>query len=160
MTGDNAAVTDLECLNSWNCVAAVRSSRHYIARVAGQALNIGVFVDQSYDIGRIEDVHFNPWFSVHSPFICKDGCHRPLTAQPIQLGVLPSAKPTNTNSTSCTVSGRQRIGVQPAPRSSRPAAPLNHTNAKAIAVAEHGAWFTRSLGLSPRESASPKTAPC
>ena len=75
MKGDNAAATDLECLNSWNCVAAVQSSRHYIARVAGQALNIGVFVDQSYDIGRIEDVHFNPWFSVHSPFIYHQTTH-------------------------------------------------------------------------------------
>ena len=75
MKGDNSAVTDLECLNSWNCVAAVQSSRHYIARVQGQALNIGVFVDQSYDIGRIEDVHFNPWFSVKAPFIYHQTSH-------------------------------------------------------------------------------------
>jgi hypothetical protein len=35
--------------------------RHYIARIHGQPLNIGVFVDSTYDIGRIENVHFNPW---------------------------------------------------------------------------------------------------
>lgn len=28
--------------------------------------NIGIFVDATYDIGRIEDVHWNPWFSVSS----------------------------------------------------------------------------------------------
>ena len=66
---------DLECLNSWNCIASVKSSRHYIARVNGQALNIGIFIDQSYDIGRIEDVHFNPWFSVQAPFIYHQTSH-------------------------------------------------------------------------------------
>ncbi len=25
---------------------------------------MGIFVDQTYDIGRIEDVHWNPWFSM------------------------------------------------------------------------------------------------
>ncbi len=35
--------------------------RHYIARIQGQPLNIGVFIDSTYDIGRIENVHFNPW---------------------------------------------------------------------------------------------------
>lgn len=31
-------------------------------------MNIGVFVDETYDIGRIEDVHFNPWYSSKTPF--------------------------------------------------------------------------------------------
>lgn len=35
----------------------------------GQPLNIGLFVDETYDIGRIEDVHWNPWFSNKSPFV-------------------------------------------------------------------------------------------
>jgi hypothetical protein len=50
-------------------VAAVNAHRHYIARVQGHPINIGVFVDETYDIGRIEDVHFNPWFSSATPFI-------------------------------------------------------------------------------------------
>ena len=29
----------------------------------GQPLLLGIIVDQTYDIGRIEDVHWNPWFS-------------------------------------------------------------------------------------------------
>ena len=24
----------------------------------------GVYVDETYDIGRIEDVHWNPWYSI------------------------------------------------------------------------------------------------
>jgi hypothetical protein len=69
MAGTNSAVQDIECLNCWDAVAAVGAGRHYIARVQGQPLNIGVFVDQTYDIGRIEDVHFNPWWSDAQPMI-------------------------------------------------------------------------------------------
>ena len=69
MSGNNAAVMDVELLGSYNGINATKAHRHYIARVQGQPLNIGVFVDSTYDIGRIEDVHFNPWFSVGHPFI-------------------------------------------------------------------------------------------
>jgi hypothetical protein len=30
-------------------------------------LHIGVFVDEIYDIGRIENVHWNPWWSLNTP---------------------------------------------------------------------------------------------
>jgi hypothetical protein len=67
-SANNAAVTDVELLGAWNGVAAVAAHRHYIARVQGQPLNIGVFVDETYDIGRIENVHWNPWYSDAHPF--------------------------------------------------------------------------------------------
>jgi hypothetical protein len=69
LTSDNAAVLDVECLNCWNFIRAVGSGRHYLARIQGQPINIGVFVDETYDIGRIENVHFNPWFSVHPDYL-------------------------------------------------------------------------------------------
>ena len=59
LTSDNAAVMDVECLNCYNFVRAVGAARHYIARLQGQPINIGVFVDETYDIGRIENVHFS-----------------------------------------------------------------------------------------------------
>lgn len=74
-SADNAAVADIELLGAWNGVAAVGSHRHYIARVQGQPLNIGVFVDETYDIGRIEDVHFNPWYSDAHPFVWHQTTH-------------------------------------------------------------------------------------
>ena len=37
--GNNAAVTDIECLNCWNAVRAVGAGRHYIARIQGQPIN-------------------------------------------------------------------------------------------------------------------------
>eukprot|EP00485_Elphidium_margaritaceum_P011224 CAMPEP_0202703668 /NCGR_PEP_ID=MMETSP1385-20130828/16485_1 /ASSEMBLY_ACC=CAM_ASM_000861 /TAXON_ID=933848 /ORGANISM="Elphidium margaritaceum" /LENGTH=428 /DNA_ID=CAMNT_0049361559 /DNA_START=19 /DNA_END=1302 /DNA_ORIENTATION=- len=62
LNGNNAAVQDVELLNSYIGIFAAPAPRHYIARVQGQPIRIGVFVDEVYDIGRIEDVHFNPWF--------------------------------------------------------------------------------------------------
>lgn len=50
---DNAWVTDVELLGAWNGIAAVNAHRHYVARVQGQPINIGIFVDATYDIGRL-----------------------------------------------------------------------------------------------------------
>jgi hypothetical protein len=33
LAGNNAALIDVEMLGCWNCIAAVYSARHYIARV-------------------------------------------------------------------------------------------------------------------------------
>ena len=69
MDGNNAAVTDVELLGSWRGINATGAGRHYIARVQGQPIDLGVFVDQTYDIGRMENIHFNPWFSSSQPFM-------------------------------------------------------------------------------------------
>jgi hypothetical protein len=61
MSGNNNAVVDVELLNVWNGIQAVGAARHYISRVQGQPANIGIFIDQIYDIGRVENVHWNPW---------------------------------------------------------------------------------------------------
>jgi hypothetical protein len=64
MRGKNPAVLDVELLNPYNGIDASDNERHLIRDVQGQPLRRGIFVDQIYDIGRIEDVHFNPWWSV------------------------------------------------------------------------------------------------
>ena len=69
MEGNNAAVTDCELLGSWRGINATAAHRHYIARIQGQPIDLGVYIDQTYDIGRMENVHFNPWFSSSQPFI-------------------------------------------------------------------------------------------
>lgn len=63
MRGKNPAVLDVEILNPYNGIDATQNERHLIRNVHGQPLRRGVLVDQIYDIGRIENVHFNPWFS-------------------------------------------------------------------------------------------------
>jgi hypothetical protein len=63
MRGKNPAVLDVEMLNPYNGIDASKNERHLIRNVQGQPLRRGVWVDSIYDIGRIENVHFNPWWS-------------------------------------------------------------------------------------------------
>ena len=60
----NRPVLEVELLNPYNGIDASRNDRHLIRDVQGQPLRRGIFVDDIYDIGRIEDVHFNPWWSL------------------------------------------------------------------------------------------------
>src|SRR5512137_1095811 len=64
MRGKNPAVLAVEMLNPYNGIDATQNERHLIRDVHGQPLRRGIFVDAITDIGRIEDVHFNPWWSV------------------------------------------------------------------------------------------------
>jgi hypothetical protein len=63
MRGKNSAVIDVELLNPYNGIDASGSERFFIRNVDGQPLRRGVYVDSIVDIGRIENVHFNPWWS-------------------------------------------------------------------------------------------------
>lgn len=64
MRGKNPAVLAVELLNPYNGIDATQNERHLIRDVQGQPLRRGIFVDSIYDIGRIENVHFNPWWSL------------------------------------------------------------------------------------------------
>ncbi len=64
MRAKNPAVLDVELLNSYNGIDTFTSERHLIRNVHGQPLRRGIYVDSILDIGRIENVHFNPWFSM------------------------------------------------------------------------------------------------
>ncbi len=64
MRGKNPAVLDVEMLNPYNGIDASQNERHLIRNVQGQPLRRGIWVDSIYDIGRIENVHFNPWWSL------------------------------------------------------------------------------------------------
>jgi hypothetical protein len=63
MRGKNPAVLQVELLNPYNGIDASQNERHLIRDVQGQPLRRGIYVDSIYDIGRIENVHFNPWWS-------------------------------------------------------------------------------------------------
>lgn len=64
LRGKNPAVLAVELLNPYNGIDATRNERHLIRDVQGQPLRRGILVDAIYDIGRIENVHFNPWWSM------------------------------------------------------------------------------------------------
>jgi hypothetical protein len=64
MRGKNPAVLQVELLNPYNGIDAGQNERHLIRDVQGQPIRRGILVDHIYDIGRIENVHFNPWWSM------------------------------------------------------------------------------------------------
>ena len=64
MRGKNPTVFEVELLNPYNGIDARHNERHLIRDVQGQPLRRGIFVDDIYDVGRIENVHFNPWWSM------------------------------------------------------------------------------------------------
>jgi hypothetical protein len=43
--------------------------------VHGQPTNVGVYVDACHDIGRIENVHFNPWYSDAPAYLAWQQAH-------------------------------------------------------------------------------------
>lgn len=63
MRGKNPAVLAVELLNPYNGIDATKNERHLIRDVQGQPLRRGIWIDAIYDIGRVENVHFNPWWS-------------------------------------------------------------------------------------------------
>ena len=69
MRGKNPAVVDVELLNVYQGIDASRNERHNIRNVTGQPLRRGIWVDAIYDIGRIENVHFDPWWSANKTLL-------------------------------------------------------------------------------------------
>ena len=61
---DNASIEDCLLVNPYNAVdfGTHPSGRHYIRNLYGQPLRRGIFVDKCYDVGRIENVHFWPFW--------------------------------------------------------------------------------------------------
>jgi len=64
MRGKNPAILDVEMLNPYNAIDASHNERALIRNISGQPLRRGIYVDAIYDIGRIENVHWNPWWSM------------------------------------------------------------------------------------------------
>ncbi len=67
MRGNNPAIIDVQLLNPFNGIDASKNQRALVRNVHGQPIHIGIFVDEIYDIGRIENVHWNPWWTMNTP---------------------------------------------------------------------------------------------
>lgn len=67
--GDNASIVDCLLVNPYNGVdfATNHSGRHYIRNLYGQPLRRGIVIDKCYDVGRIENVHFWPFWNWSVP---------------------------------------------------------------------------------------------
>ena len=64
--GDNMSIVDCLIVNPYKGVdfASNPSGRHYIRNLYGQPLKVGISVDKCYDVGRIENVHFWPFWKL------------------------------------------------------------------------------------------------
>jgi len=60
---DNASIVDVLMVNPYKGVNFDRGGRHYIRNLYGQPLRIGIQVDRCFDVGRIENVHFWPFWT-------------------------------------------------------------------------------------------------
>lgn len=58
---DNVGITDCCLLNPYEAIRLVRAARHLVRNVTGYPILRGIYVDECYDIGRIENVHFWPF---------------------------------------------------------------------------------------------------
>jgi hypothetical protein len=67
MHGNNPAVLDCELLNPYNAIKVMKGGRQNVRNVCGQPLHIGVFVDEAGDCCRLENVHWNPYWSYQTP---------------------------------------------------------------------------------------------
>ncbi len=67
MHGNNPTVQNVELLNPYNGIKIEKGGRQNVRDVCGQPLHIGLFVDQAGDCCRLENVHWNPYWTYESP---------------------------------------------------------------------------------------------
>lgn len=60
---DTESVAVLDCcfLNAYEAIRLVRAARHLVRNITGYPSRRGLYVDECYDIGRIENIHFWPF---------------------------------------------------------------------------------------------------
>lgn len=65
--GDNASIIDCLLVNPYRAVdfGTRPCGRHLIRGLYAQAIKTGLFVDKCYDVGRLENIHFWPFWSAH-----------------------------------------------------------------------------------------------
>lgn len=63
-SGDNCSLIDVLLVNPYQAVdfGTTPAGRHLIKGLYGQPLYKGLFIDKCYDVGRVEDVHFWPFW--------------------------------------------------------------------------------------------------
>jgi hypothetical protein len=64
---ENVGVRDCCLLNPYEGIKLIRSARHLIRNVTGYPIKRGIFVDECYDIGHIENIHFWPFGVSYKP---------------------------------------------------------------------------------------------
>ncbi len=63
----NVGIRNCCFLNAYEAVKLIRAYRHLVRNVTGYPINRGIFVDECYDIGHIENIHFWPFGVNYDP---------------------------------------------------------------------------------------------
>jgi hypothetical protein len=58
---DNVGIIDCCLLNPYEGIKLVKAGRHLVRNVTGYPIKRGLYVDECYDIGRVENVHYWPF---------------------------------------------------------------------------------------------------
>jgi len=61
---ENVGIQECLFLNPYEAIKLIHAARHLVRNVTGYPIKRGIYVDECYDIGHIENVHFWP-FGVH-----------------------------------------------------------------------------------------------
>lgn len=64
---ENVGIRDCCLVNPYEGIRLVLAHRHIVRNVTGYPIARGIFVDQCYDIGHIENIHFWPFGVLYSP---------------------------------------------------------------------------------------------
>lgn len=66
--GDNSSIIDVLIVNPYQAVdfGTKPAGRHYIRNLYAQPMYKGLFIDQCYDIGRVENIHFWPFWTCNN----------------------------------------------------------------------------------------------
>lgn len=64
---ENVGVLDCCLLNPYEGIKFVRAARHLVRNITGYPIWRGLFVDQCYDIGHIENIHYWPFGLIYNP---------------------------------------------------------------------------------------------
>lgn len=64
---ENVAIQDCCLVNPYEGIKLVRAHRHLVRNITGYPIKRGIFVDECYDIGHIENVHYWPFGVLYKP---------------------------------------------------------------------------------------------
>jgi len=64
---ENVSIQDCLLVNPYEAIRLVRAHRHLVRNVTGYPIKRGLYVDECYDIGRVENIHFWPFGVSYRP---------------------------------------------------------------------------------------------
>jgi hypothetical protein len=64
---EDTAVSECLLLNPYEGIKMIGAARHWIRNVTGYPIKRGIYVDECYDIGHIENIHFWPFGVAYDP---------------------------------------------------------------------------------------------